>query len=204
MILDTTDIQNLESRYRAQLINSLSGFKSANLVGTCDADKNTNLAIVSSLVHLGAHPPLQAMIMRPHSVPRHTLENIIETGYYTINHVNTAIYEQAHQTSARYPKEVSEFQATGLSEEWLSDFPAPFVAQSHIKLGMKFREQHHLAINNTEMVIGEIVTIQLPEDIIGDDGTVAIETMQSVTISGLNCYHSTELLSYLPYPKPEK
>ncbi|HBF47730.1 MAG TPA: flavin oxidoreductase, partial [Shewanella frigidimarina] len=47
------------------------------------------------------------------SVPRHTFENIMQTGLYTINHVNQSIYEQAHQTSARYDKDESEFEATG-------------------------------------------------------------------------------------------
>ena len=80
-------IESFEKDYRTHLINSLSGFKSANLIGTQDESGNTNLAIVSSVIHLGAHPPLVAMIMRPHSVPRHTFENIIQTGVFTINQV---------------------------------------------------------------------------------------------------------------------
>ena len=107
-------ISDLENRYRAHLINSLSGFKSANLVGTQDCNGQTNLAIVSSVFHLGAHPPLVGMIIRPHSVPRHTLENLLATKHYTINHVNKDIYDKAHQTSARYDKDESEFDATAL------------------------------------------------------------------------------------------
>ena len=110
-------IAGLENRYRAHLINSLSGFKSANLIGTQDSNGQTNLAIVSSVFHLGAHPPLVGMIIRPHSVPRHTLENLLATKQYTINHVNKDIYNKAHQTSARYEKDKPEFDATGLSTE---------------------------------------------------------------------------------------
>ena len=95
MYFSKNTIENLDSRYRAHFINSLSGFKSANLIGTQDNQGHTNLAIVSSVFHLGAHPPLVGMIIRPHSVPRHTLENILETGFYTINHVNKTIYQQA-------------------------------------------------------------------------------------------------------------
>ena len=57
MQLDDKDLSAMTSRQRATLVNSLSGFKSANLVGTADAAGSTNLAIMSSAVHLGSHPP---------------------------------------------------------------------------------------------------------------------------------------------------
>ena len=103
-------IAAMETRQRAAFVNSLSGFKSANLVGTADAEGNTNLAIMSSVVHLGSHPPLLALVIRPGGDERHTLRNILDTGYYSLNHVTPDIIEPAHQTAARYPAEVSEFE----------------------------------------------------------------------------------------------
>ena len=58
MIIKADDLAQMEKRYRAQLINSLSGIKSANLVGTINKDRQTNLSIVSSVFHLGADPAL--------------------------------------------------------------------------------------------------------------------------------------------------
>lgn len=202
MILDSDDIERQESRYRGLFINSLSGFKSANLIGSCDKQNNTNLAIFSSVFHIGAHPPLLGLIVRPHSVSRHTLENIQETGYYTINHVNKSIYQQAHQTSARYDKTTSEFEATELTQQYLQQFPAPFVEQSRIQLGMKFREQHHLSINATELIIGEIVLINIKDDVVSENGYVDIEKAGSLSVSSLNSYHLTELLSHMRYARP--
>ena len=98
------DIKEMDQRYRAHFINSLSGFKSANLVGTRGLNGLDNLCIVSSVVHLGADPALLAFINRPHTVERHTLENIIETGCYTLNQVNQSIYPKAHHTAARYER----------------------------------------------------------------------------------------------------
>lgn len=203
MILNSEDIQRLESRYRGLFINSLSGFKSANLIGTSDKQKNTNLAIFSSVFHIGASPPLLGLIVRPHSVPRHTLENIIETGHYSINHVNNSIYQQAHQTSARYDKTISEFDATALTHQYMLNFPAPFVEQSRIQLGMKFQEHHHLSINATELIIGEIVLINIKDDVVSENGYVDIEKAGSLAISSLDSYHVTELLSHMSYAKPE-
>ena len=130
MILDSQDIAAMPPRRRAAFVNSLSGFKSANLVGTVNSDGVTNLAIMSSAVHLGSHPPLMALIIRPGGAERHTLANIIHTGYFTINHVNTAMIEAAHQTAARYPRQVSEFDATGLTPQWHPDLNAPMVRPS--------------------------------------------------------------------------
>lgn len=204
MRLNTEQIEALDNRYRALFINALSGFKSANLIATCDNRKNTNLAIFTSVFHIGSSPPLLGMISRPHSVPRHTLENILQTEHYSINHVNESIIQQAHQTSARYDEEISEFQATGLSEQWDDDFPAPFVEQSRIQLGMKLREHHQLAINNTVMIIGEITHINIKDDVVHQDGYVDIERAGSIATSSLDSYHRTDLLSRLSYAKPEK
>ena len=204
MLLKKDQINALDDRYKALFITSLSGYKSANLIATSDNDKRTNLAIFSSVFHLGSQPPLLGMIVRPHSVPRHTLENILQTGHYTINHVNKSIYQQAHQSSARYDKDTSEFDAVGLTEQWIEDFSAPFVKQSRIQLGMELREHHALTINNTELIIGEIVYINVKDDVVNEDGYVAIEHANSLAISSLDTYHETALLSHLSYAKPDQ
>jgi flavin reductase (DIM6/NTAB) family NADH-FMN oxidoreductase RutF len=89
--LDLVQLMEMEQRKRAQFINSISGFRSVALIGTTDTNGQTNLAIFSSIVHIGSNPPLLSFIMRPDSVERHTLTNILETGFYTINHINAGI-----------------------------------------------------------------------------------------------------------------
>ena len=78
------NIIEMEQRQRAVFINSLGGFKSVCLVGTKNNQNQTNLSIISSLVHIGSSPALFGMIIRPGVVERHTLENILETKYYTV------------------------------------------------------------------------------------------------------------------------
>ena len=155
------------------------------------------------MFHIGSDPPLLGMIIRPHSVARHTLENILQTKYYTLNHVNESIYKQAHQTSARYDKEVSEFNAAGLTEQWQYQFVAPFVKESRIQLGMELRKHQRLDINNTVLVIGEIVLINIKDNVVHEDGHIDIDRAKSVAVSGLDAYHGTGLLSRLSYAKPE-
>jgi len=196
------DLERMPQRYRAHFINSLTGFKSANLLGTISASGVTNLAMISSAFHLGADPALLGFICRPPSVPRHSLINLRETGFFTLNHCHETIFRQAHQTSARYPRTVSEFAATGLTEEYSDTHPAPYVAESRIKLGLKSLEEITIQRNETVLVIGEIVEVLLPEDTLGEDGHVHIELAESLCVSGLDHYHQTHSLGRLPYAKP--
>lgn len=201
-VISLNDILAMDTRFRANFINSLTGFKSLALIGTQNEKRHTNLAIFNSLFHLGAHPPYIAFVVRPDSVERHTLANILETGFYTINHVNASIYKQAHQTSARYPKEISEFDATGLECEYKADFLAPFVKASSVQLGVQFKEKINIALNNTIVLIGEIRLVFCPEDGLSADGYFDIEKSGSLCGSGLDGYHSTHRLDRLTYAKP--
>jgi flavin reductase (DIM6/NTAB) family NADH-FMN oxidoreductase RutF len=198
------DIKTMEQRYRATFINSLGGFKSLVLIATANEEAATNLAAFSSLFHIGANPPLCGLIIRPDDgAERHTLSNIEKTGFYTVNHVRADFYKKAHQTSARYPKHVSEFEATGLTPYYIDGFHAPFVAESHVKFALELREKHPLSINGTILIIGEIKHIILPENLLQTDGFVDIERAGTVTCSGLDSYHTTQRLSRLSYAKPD-
>ena len=202
--IDYNQILQLQKQKRVHLINSLGGFKSVALVGTSDENKNTNLSIFSSFFHLGANPPLIGMIFRPSPPERDTMRNILDTGFYTINHINESIFKKAHQTSARYEKGVSEFDATGLNSEYKNDFFAPFVVESKVQLGIEFKQKIDISINNTTMIVGEIVQIYIPENCLLEDGFIDIEKANTITCSGLDSYHKTMQLDRLSYAKPDK
>jgi flavin reductase (DIM6/NTAB) family NADH-FMN oxidoreductase RutF len=205
MHFDKIDIDTLEQRYRGNLINCLSGFKPAVLVGTKSTEGQTNLAIFSNLLHLGANPALLGLLVRPApaGTERHTWENIVATQHFTVNHVNEAIVPQAHQTSARYPRETSEFSATGLTPEWLADYPAPFVAEATVKLGLRLIDQHHFDINHTTLLIGEVQTIHLPSEILREDGSLDLTQEHAVAACGLDSYHTTGTGCRYRYAKPD-
>ena len=196
------EIMALEQRYRASLINSLGGFKSVCLIGTKNTSNQTNLAIFNSLVHIGANPPLIGFIVRPDTAERHTLSNILATNYYTINHINETIYEQAHQTAARYDASVSEFDATQLIADYKHDFAAPYVQQSHVQLGVEFKQRIDLTINGAIFIIGEIKHVYYPQECLSNSGFVDLELAKTITCSGLYSYHTTQLLGRLSYAKP--
>ena len=99
------NILELEKVKRLNIINSITGVKPGNLIGTIDDSKNTNLAIFSSVVHLGSHPALLGFILRPQiNVRRDTYNNIVSNGYYTINHLPNHSTLNGHYTSAKFKK----------------------------------------------------------------------------------------------------
>ena len=202
MIILKEKIESLDKLYRTNFINSLSGFKSANLVGTISKEGKTNLAIFNSLIHVGANPPALGFLMRPVSVERHTYNNIKETGYFTVNHINKEIYKQAHQTSARYDKDVSEFDECTLTPQYTEAVKAPYVKESKIKIGCRFVEEQEIKFNGTIFIVGEIMEVIIPDDVVAKDGYVDIEKAGTIAISCLDSYHETNRISRLSYAKP--
>lgn len=192
----------MEKRFRAHFINSLSGFKSANLIATENSQQQSNLAIFSSVIHLGASPALVGFITRPDSVARHTLNNIKETKQYTINQISHQFYPQAHQTSARYSADECEFLQTGLTKQYIENIAPPFVAESHLKYALTLEDIIPLPLNGTQLVIGRITDIICPHEAIQPDGYIDIEQLGAACISGLDSYHNTSRLSRLSYAKP--
>lgn len=200
------DQKNLDKHYWTRLINSLSGFKSVNLIGTRSKKGFDNLSIISSCFHLGARPPLMGFVVRPHSnnSPRHTLMNLQESGCLTLNHIDSQFYQQAHQTSARFEFEESEFEKVNLTPEFLDDFQAPFVKESKLKVALTLREVVDVKQNNTHIVIAEVKAFYVQENAIKKDGYIDIELLDTVCVSGLDAYHQTKRLARLSYAKPDK
>ena len=128
------------------------------------------------------------MILRPTKVARNTYSNIKENGFYTINHIAYPFAEQAHHTSAKYDSGVSEFDVTGLTEEHLNDFYAPFVKESPVKMAMRFVEEHKIRTNETILVIGEILDLYVQEELLEEDGFVNLSKGKVASINGLDGY----------------
>lgn len=197
------DISKMHHLYRINLINSCTGYKSANLIGTKDSQGQTNLAVFSSVTHMGSNPGIIGFFTRPTTVVRHTYENIKETGYYTINAIHDNIIEDAHHTSAKYDKLVSEFEVTNLEEEYKGNCPAPFVKNAPIQIEMKFLEEYYINANNTILVVGTVENIYLQDQIIEIDGFLNLTVAEVATINGLDGYAVPKLKSRLEYQRPK-
>ncbi len=197
-------LKNKEHLYKINLINSLSGYKSANLIGSISKEGVENVAVFSSVTHLGSNPPLFGFILRPTTVPRNTYKNIKETEIYTINHIHQGIISEAHHTSAKYPEDISEFEMTKLESEFKDNFKAPFVKKSPIQIAMKYVEEYTIKANGVLLIVGEIQSVHIDDNLLEDDGFVNLSTGKVATINGLDAYSVPESNKRESYQRPKK
>ena len=194
-------IDQLDRITRLKLINSVTGVKPGNLVGTVSESGHANLAVFSSIVHLGSNPSLLGFISRPQTEEvGHTFRNIRQTRFYTINHIHPEFAKKAHYTSAKFPSDVSEFDACELSELYVDNFKAPFVKESVFKMGLLFKEAIDIKLNGTVLVIGEIENLIISDKAFVN-GDIDLEESEGVGISGLNTYYSLKKIDSYPYAR---
>jgi flavin reductase (DIM6/NTAB) family NADH-FMN oxidoreductase RutF len=199
-----TDIQSLDKIYKINLINSCSGFKSANLLGSISADGVANVAVFSSVTHLGSNPPTLGFILRPTTVPRDTYKNIKESGIFTINHIWEDIIEDAHHTSAKYPTDVSEFDMTNLESEFKGTFKAPFVKNAPVQMSMKFIEEIYVPSNDVMLIVAQIEELYVKDELLQDDGLINLSVGNVAAINGLDTYAIPKFKKQLTYQRPKK
>ena len=189
---------------RLNLINSITGIKPANLIGTRSGTGIENLAIFNSVVHIGSNPPLIGFVMRPiGDVPRHTYENIIEQKYYSINALPIDKTEAGHFTSAKFESNESEFAACGFTPRYLTGFEAPFVKESPIQIGLKLVEEAKVEVNNTILMIGEVMHLYIDDQLLTNEGYLDLEKGGVAGISGLNSYYGLSKQADYPYARRE-
>jgi flavin reductase (DIM6/NTAB) family NADH-FMN oxidoreductase RutF len=198
------EIQGWSRFYRANFVNSLSGFKPVCLIGTTNDSGKFNLAVFSNIVHLGADPTLIGFINRPREAAPHTLANIEQNSYYTINHISPKFIEKAHQTSAKYPEGVSEFEMVGLTPEVKVDFKAPFVKESLVQYALELVEVVSITHNNTFLVIGKMIHAFVEPSYVGEDGFIDLVKAQSIVSLGLDGYGQATALQRFSYAKPDQ
>ena len=197
-------IDALAIRYKNNLINSISGYKSANLIGTKSKAGNTNLAVFNSIVHLGSNPAFLGFILRPTTVPRHSYQNMQETGVFTINHISKDQIEDAHHTSAKYPENISEFDQTKLEEEYKLDCFAPFVKDAPVQIACRYVNDYLIKENDTLLVVGAVEHLFVQDEMLLEDGYVQLDKGEVVTVNGIDGYALPQLLERFPYARPKE
>lgn len=201
---DKKAIENLEHLNKINLINSATGYKSANLIGTKSKEGISNLAIFSSVIHLGSTPAIYGFVFRPTTVRRNTYDNIKETGVFTLNPVFEEKITDAHHTSAKYPKGISEFDKTTFEEEYKENWHAPFVKNAPLQIAMKFLEQVHIKANNTILLLASVEKIYVRKEMISEDYFINLSKGNIAAINGLDGYSVPKEIKRLPYQRPKK
>lgn len=202
MIYDKLAIDDMGRFERAEFINALTGPKAVYLIGSRHEEGHENLALFSSIVHIGANPPLIGIVFRPDTVRRHTLENIRNNKLFTINSVHPEFIDRAHQTSANYDEHTNEFDAVGLDKFYLDGIDVPFVKASALNLLVSYQEEYPIKSNGTHLVIGSIEKVSVDKALVAEDGWVDIFAIKSAVCVGLSRYGEATFLQKQDYARP--
>lgn len=197
----TADLSEMEKVKRLNFVNSCTGYKSANLIATQSLEGINNVAIFSSVTHLGSNPAMLGFIMRPTIVVRDTYKNIKETGYFTINHVTVDIIGDAHHTSANYNPEESEFDKTKLNIEFKNSISTPFVKDCPVQIYCKYINEYHIKENGTVHIIASIEKIFYNENLEHQDGWLQLDKADVVSLNGLDGYCLPKLVNRYEYAR---
>ncbi|TXD81314.1 flavin oxidoreductase [Subsaximicrobium wynnwilliamsii] len=201
--IPNADFETFEHLYKINLVNCCSGYKSANLLGSKSVRGVENLAVFSSVTHIGSDPALLGFFCRPTSVARNTYDNIKDTGFYTINHIHAGILKDAHHTSAKYDAEISEFDKTDLLSEYKNEFHAPFVKSAPLQLAMQLEAEYPIKENGTILVIGQIKGIYVQEGLLKADGFINLSEGKVSAINGLDAYAVADSSVRFEYQRPK-
>ena len=196
------DISQMEKLERLNIINSCTGYKSANLIATLSENGSSNVAVFSSITHLGSNPGILGFIVRPTTVPRDTYSNIKAKGFFTVNHITSNMIADAHHTSANYDVGVSEFDKTSLEEEYKNGLEVPFVKGSPIQLYCKYMNEYYIKENDTIHVIASIEHVYYNENMEHKDGWLQLDKGNVVAINGLDGYCLPKLVDRFEYARP--
>lgn len=196
-------ISEMDKIERLNLINSCTGYKSANLIGTKSVDGKTNVAIFSSITHLGSQPALIGFIMRPTTVPRDTYKNIKDTGFFTVNHITVDMIADAHHTSANYEMGISEFDKTNLEEEYKNDIDIPFVKGSPVQLYCKYVNEYYIKENDTIHIVASIEQLFFDKNLQHEDGWLQIDKGNVIALNGLDGYCLPKLVDRFQYARKD-
>ena len=202
MHLTPDQLSTRDRAFRRNFFNTLPGPRGVHLIGTKGHRGTENVAVFSSVVHLGAGPALLGFHLRPLTVPRHTYHHLKAQGWFTLNTLHPDILERGHQTSANYALKDGEFSATGLTPEYSDACPAPYVKESRVKIGLTFEEEHHIKANGTIFIVGRIQEVFVPDEATGEDGHVDHQLLDSLAVAGLDTYYRVTDGKQLPYARP--
>jgi flavin reductase (DIM6/NTAB) family NADH-FMN oxidoreductase RutF len=195
-------IEQLPKIPRLNLINSCTGYKSANLIATKTLEGVSNVAIFSSITHLGSDPAMLGFILRPTTVPRNTYKNIKDLGFFTVNHITETMIADAHHSSAGYDESISEFYKTSLEEEYYDGISIPFVKNSPVQILCKYLNEYEIKENGTIHIIASIEQIIIKENLIQKDKWLRLDLENVVTINGLDGYCVPKLVDRFEYARP--
>lgn len=163
------DFSALTGREKYKLIIGTIVPRPIALVTTVDENGMVNAAPFSFFNILSADPPILALgvELRPDMSFKDTSHNIRMTEVFTVNMVSVAIAEAMHVCAAKYPRDISELDAAGLTARPGVKVASPYIAEAPAA----FECRRHMTLElgkSRQIIMGEIVYAHYADGIVDD------------------------------------
>jgi len=185
--------KKLELRDVHQLLLGSVGPRPIGFAASISKDGFINLAPFSYFNAFSSNPPvigISPAYSGKTGKAKNTLTNILETKEFTLSVVSHDIVEQMNICSAEFPKEVNEFDKSGLNQYKSKIINVPGVAESPIIMECKFIQ--HIEISSLpaggNLLLGEIVQFHTKKEIYNNEDKIDPEKIDQVARLGLNWY----------------
>jgi flavin reductase (DIM6/NTAB) family NADH-FMN oxidoreductase RutF len=195
--LSSEEIANLDRSYRRDFINRITGAKAAWILGSFHPDFGENLALFSSVVHVGANPPLIGIVFRPSLNRLHSLRNISETKLFSLNSLPFSLHKEMHSASANWDEDVNDFQICGLQKVAGLDHPIPLIKEATVRMLLEPKEKIRIQSNSTHFLVSEIKKIEIGYSRLDSEELPLPDGLTYV--SGLDLYCNVESVESMPY-----
>ena len=176
MTTEELPASELSTRDAYRLLTDLVAPRPIAWVSTVDEAGRANLAPFSYFQAVCSRPPtiVLGISWLADGRPKDTLANALATGELTINHVSEPLAEVMNQSSAGYPRGVSEWQACGVEPA-----PARVVRPDRVAAargGLECRLVHAIPLGHTRrgtpsstLVVAEVVHVWVAQGLIQRD-----------------------------------
>lgn len=167
----TFELSNIPSVDRYKLLTGLIVPRPIGWIGTMDKDGIRNLAPYSFFNCVSATPPI-VVVGTGHrrGAPKDTLNNLRDTGEFTVSIVTEEVAEAMNMTSADLSPDVDEFAEAGLRPVVGSSVAAPYVGEAKAALECEVNQILPLGKPPTTwLVVADVRTIHVADDLL--DGT---------------------------------
>ena len=90
----------------------------------------------------------------------------------------------------------------GLTTEFQENISPPFVKESRIKYALSLQQIIPIELNDTFLVIGKIICIQIDNNVVSEDDFLHLVKQPLCAAISIDGYYTTELIKNCSYAKP--
>lgn len=163
--LNNVDIEAFPQLYKINLLKSLSTYNSKSIVVTKCVKGKVNVSNGNSMTYVGLKPVVIGISLKLDKTRMKTYRGIKETGYFTINGLGKRQIKDLGTKKGKVNGLLEKLNSSlGLS--YKRGFCVPYINGSNLQIGLKFLEEHHLKVNGTVLVLGQVVDIHFRKSVI--------------------------------------